>query len=205
MGDRHEADIVRLASEANEQLFPVHRIDKVTTGVVLFAKNLQVHGNLTRQFNKRTVDKRYLLITQTTELPAEGVIDLPLTSGRKGIVRVAAPRGSIQYDELKGRWHVSEDAHLSSKQLYPSLTRFATLWSDSGSSLVLVEPYTGRKQQIRIHFAWIGHPIFGDPLFDKVQLEPGWQTCLHSWQLGFNAAWREGARMEIEAAPPLAF
>ncbi len=205
VGDSHETDMAGLASEAKEQLFPVHRIDKVTTGVVLFAKNLQVHGKLTRQFNKRTVDKRYLLITKTVGLPSEGVIDLPLTSGRKGLVRVAGPRGNIQYDDQKSHWWVPLHDYLPDKKVYPSVTRFATLWSDSDFSLILAEPFTGRKQQIRIHFAWIGHPIFGDPLFGKTELGAGWQTCLHSWRLGFDAAWRDGTRMEIEGPPTLEF
>lgn len=205
IGDSYETDIVRLASEAKEQLFPVHRIDKVTTGVVLFAKNIEAHGNLTRQFNKRTVDKRYLIITKTVGLPPEGIIDLPLTTGRKGLVRIAALKESIQWDTQNSRWWVPARDHLPDKKLYPSLTRFATLWSDSEFSLVLAQPVSGRKQQLRVHFAWIGHPIFRDPLFDKTELEAGWQTCLHSWRLEFDAAWRDGTRMEIEGPPPPEF
>ena len=50
MGERHETDLVRLAAEAGEKLFPAHRIDKVTSGALLFAKELRWHGALTRQF-----------------------------------------------------------------------------------------------------------------------------------------------------------
>ena len=194
-------DLVKLAAAANEQLFPVHRIDKVTSGVVLFAKNIEAHGDLTRQFNKRTVDKRYLLITKTVGLPAAGTIDLPLTTGRKGLVRIAAPRASIVWDEQKNCWSVPASDHLTGKKIYPSLTHFATLWSNADFTLVLAQPITGRKQQLRTHFAWIGHPIFGDPLFDKTKLPEGWQTCLHSWRLSFVATWQGGKRIEIEAPP----
>ena len=57
MGERHESDLVRMAAGAGEELFPVHRIDKVTSGAVLFAKELRWHGPLTRQFATRTVGK----------------------------------------------------------------------------------------------------------------------------------------------------
>src|SRR6266566_2525481 len=91
MGERHETDLVRMAAGAGEELFPVHRIDKVTSGAVLFAKELRWHGPLTRQFATRTVGKTYLAITGPGGLPIRGVIDLPLSTGRKGRVREAAP------------------------------------------------------------------------------------------------------------------
>ena len=72
MGERHDTDLVRLAEEAGEKLYPAHRIDKVTSGVLLLAKDLAWHGDLTRQFNRRTVDKVYLAITATTGLPGPG-------------------------------------------------------------------------------------------------------------------------------------
>ncbi|MGH3624746.1 MAG: pseudouridine synthase, partial [Sciscionella sp.] len=65
MGERHETDLVRIAQEAGEGLFPVHRIDKVTSGAILFAKELRFHGDLTRQFNKRSVGKAYLVLTRS--------------------------------------------------------------------------------------------------------------------------------------------
>jgi len=199
MGERHETDIVRLATDSGERLFPVHRIDKVTTGVALLAKDLSVHGDLTRQFNKRTVDKRYLIVSENTGLPAEGMIDLPLAAGRKGTTRIAAPRESIRWDEQENRWWVSPDDHLPNNKNYPSLTLFATVWADSAASLIVAKPVTGRRHQLRVHFAWIGYPVAGDPLFDKTARETGRRTCLHSWRLGIDAGWRRDERIEIEA------
>ena len=98
MGERHDTDLVRLAEEAGEKLYPAHRIDKVTSGVLLLAKDLALHGDLTRQFNRRTVDKVYLAITATTGLPDRGTIELPLSVGRKNRVRVAANRAAIAFD-----------------------------------------------------------------------------------------------------------
>jgi tRNA pseudouridine32 synthase/23S rRNA pseudouridine746 synthase len=68
--------------------------------------------------------------------------------------------------------------------------------------LLAVCPVTGRRHQIRAHRAWIGHPIEGDPLFGKPS---GGRTLLHSWRLGFTAAWAGGARIEVVAPPGMDF
>ena len=125
MGERHETDLVRLAAAAGEELFPVHRIDKVTSGAVLFAKQLRWHGPLTRQFAGRTVGKTYLAITAPGGLPARGVIDLPLSTGRKSRVRVAAPRASIVADADRGTWSDPETEDFGHERTYPSVTAFA--------------------------------------------------------------------------------
>ena len=165
MGERHETDLVRMAAAAGEELFPVHRIDKVTSGAVLFAKQLRWHGPLTRQFAARTVGKTYLAITAPGGLPAHGVIDLPLSTGRKSRVRVAAPRASIVADADRGTWSVPESEVFGHVRTYPSVTAFATVWQDGRHALLAVRPVTGRRHQIRVHLAWIGHPVEGDPLF----------------------------------------
>jgi tRNA pseudouridine32 synthase / 23S rRNA pseudouridine746 synthase len=198
VGERHDTDIVKLAQDSGEQLFPVHRIDKVTSGLVLFAKSLAVHGGLTRQFNKRTVDKAYLVITRSVGLPRHGLIELPLSLAGNGRVRIAAPRASIRCDAVAGRWWVAQE-DLIDTRMYPSTTRFHTLWSDAEYTVLVAHPVTGRRHQIRVHLAWIGHPILGDPLFDKTAISAGRRTCLHSWRLGFDASWLAGRRVELEA------
>jgi tRNA pseudouridine32 synthase/23S rRNA pseudouridine746 synthase/23S rRNA pseudouridine1911/1915/1917 synthase len=187
-----------MAAGAGEELFPVHRIDKVTSGAVLFAKELRWHGPLTRQFATRTVGKTYLAITGPGGLPARGVIDLPLSTGRKSRVRVAAPRASIVADAAHGTWSVPESEVFGHVRTYPSVTAFATVWQDGRHTLLAVRPVTGRRHQIRVHLAWIGHPVEGDPLFGSTGAP---RTLLHSWRLAFDAAWRGGSRVQAEAAP----
>ena len=198
MGERHDTDLVRLAEEAGEKLYPAHRIDKVTSGVLLLAKDLHLHGDLTRQFNRRTVDKAYLAITATTGLPQRGTIELPLSVGRKNRVRVAANRAAITYDPDVSRWSVPPDEQFQEARTYPSATTFLTVAGDEGHTLLAVSPVTGRRHQIRVHLAWIGHPIEGDPLFAKAAAG---RTLLHSWRLGFDAAWAGGRRIQVEAPP----
>lgn len=200
MGERHGTDLVELAEEAGERLFPAHRVDKVTSGAVLFAKDVATHGGLTRQFNKRTVDKAYLVVTATAGLPDRGTVELPLSVGRKNRVRIAAAREAIRFDEAADRWWVAEDDLLDVKN-YPSTTHFRTLWSDGRHSVLVARPVTGRRHQIRVHLAWIGHPILGDPLFDKAAAAAGLRTHLHSWRLGFDASWRDGSRVDVAADP----
>jgi tRNA pseudouridine32 synthase / 23S rRNA pseudouridine746 synthase len=198
MGERHETDLVRLAEESGEKLWPAHRIDKVTSGALLLAKELALHGDLTRQFNRRTVEKVYLAITRSAGLPERGEIELPLSIGRKNRVRVAASRAAITFDESRSRWSVPADEEFEHVRTYPSVTTFARLWTDGQHTLLAVHPVTGRRHQIRVHLAWIGHPIEGDPLFAK----PGdARTLLHSWQLGFDAAWADGRRIHAQAPP----
>ena len=211
MGERHETDLVRLAADAGEKLYPAHRIDKVTSGALLLAKDLGLHGDLTRQFNRRTVDKVYLAITRSAGLPGRGVIDLPLSVGRKNRVRVAANRAAISYDPATGRWSLPPGEEFTGVRTYPSVTTFLTVAGDQWHTLLAVHPVTGRRHQIRVHLAWTGHPIEGDPLFGGAAAAPAGRapgpgrTLLHSWRLGFTAAWADGARIEVEAPPEESF
>jgi tRNA pseudouridine32 synthase/23S rRNA pseudouridine746 synthase/23S rRNA pseudouridine1911/1915/1917 synthase len=199
-GERHDTDLVRIARGAGEELIPVHRIDKVTSGVVLLARTKRAHGPLTRQFAKRTVAKAYLVITRSVGLPAQGTVELPLSVGRKNRVRVAAPREEIGFDAVSARWSVPESA--VRPRSYPSLTTFALGWHGGSHTLLTVCPSTGRRHQIRVHLAWIGHPIAGDPLFPVAAAQPpdgAVRCCLHAWRLGFDDG--SGRRVWAEAAP----
>jgi tRNA pseudouridine32 synthase / 23S rRNA pseudouridine746 synthase len=195
-GERHGTDLVRLAAEAGERLYPVHRIDKVTSGAILFARELRWHSGLTRQFARRTAGRAYLAITTPGGLPPAGTIDLPLGVGRKNRVRVAAPRASITVDG--STWSVPAAEVFGEVRHYPSVTTFSTLWQDERHALLAVRPVTGRRHQIRVHLAWIGYPVVGDPLFGAGDAT---RVLLHSWRLAFGAAWRDGARVAVEAPP----
>jgi tRNA pseudouridine32 synthase/23S rRNA pseudouridine746 synthase/23S rRNA pseudouridine1911/1915/1917 synthase len=228
MGERHDTDLVRLAEAEGEKLYPAHRIDKVTSGALLLAKDLGLHGDLTRQFNRRTVDKVYLAMTRSTGLPQRGAVELPLSVGRKNRVRVAANRAEIAFDASRSRWSVPPEEEFQQVRTYPSVTTFCRVWGDEQRTLLAVHPVTGRRHQIRVHLAWIGHPIEGDPLFDRASSNsassgpaggaaaasgaapsgaaasggPGTgRTMLHSWRLGFDAAWAGGTRIRVEAPP----
>jgi tRNA pseudouridine32 synthase / 23S rRNA pseudouridine746 synthase len=199
-GERHDTDLVRIAGDAGERLIPVHRIDKVTSGVVLLAKTTAAHGPLTRQFTMRSVQKTYLAITRSTGLPTEGTIELPLSVGRKNRVRIAAQREDIIFDSATGAWTVP--AVSVRPKAFPSLTTFTRAWQGSSNTLLVLRPSTGRRHQIRVHLAWIGHPIVGDPLFPSAESAAD-RTCLHAWRLSFDDV--DGRRVHVHTLPDREF
>jgi tRNA pseudouridine32 synthase/23S rRNA pseudouridine746 synthase/23S rRNA pseudouridine1911/1915/1917 synthase len=195
VGDNAADDLLTLARAAGEDLRPVHRIDKVTSGAILLAKSGAAHAALTRQFNARTVEKTYLCVVRPGGLPERGEIDLPLTTGRKNRVRVAGQREAIAFDAATSRWAL--EAPATGATVYPAVTRFARLWQGDDEALIAVRPLTGRRHQIRVHLAWIGHPIVGDPLFAP-KGDAGRRTLLHAWRLAFDAPDGSG-RIAVEA------
>jgi tRNA pseudouridine32 synthase/23S rRNA pseudouridine746 synthase len=201
VGERHTDDLLTLAAGAGERLLPVHRIDKVTSGAVLLAKRPSAHAELTRQFQRHSAGKTYLAVTRSSGLPERGTIELPLSVGRKNRVRVAAQRSSILADEASGRWSVPSSEVFTDTRTYPSLTTFVRVWQDQHRAVLAVRPVTGRRHQIRVHLAWIGHPIEGDPLFDSQRGSSAPRTALHAWRLAFDAPWSATARIQVEAPP----
>jgi tRNA pseudouridine32 synthase/23S rRNA pseudouridine746 synthase/23S rRNA pseudouridine1911/1915/1917 synthase len=198
-GERHDTDVVDLARAAGERLMPVHRIDKVTSGLVLLARTTAAHGPLTRQFAARTATKAYRAVVRATGLPERFTVDLPLTVGRKNTVRVAGPRDRIAFDA--GTWALPDDAVTTGKAVYPSVTHCHVLHEHGDVSLLLANPVSGRRHQIRVHLAWTGAPILGDPLFAATSGHAGSaRTYLHSWRLALDVSWECG-RAEYTAAP----
>ena len=204
MGERHDTDLVTIAASAGEKLWWVHRIDKVTSGAVLLAKTRSAHATLTRQFAKRTVDKAYLAICRPGDMPGSGAIDLPLFTASSGRIRVAAERQNIKHDSLQGTWYVEADDLLPRKS-YPSRTEYEKLWDNTETTVVLAIPVTGRRHQIRVHLAWTGHAILGDPLFTKKTDPVMPRTYLHSLRVGFFAAGRPTSWVEVNAPPLMDF
>ncbi len=130
-----------------QAIFPaalvVHRLDRDTSGVFLMALTPQAQRELGRQFEARTVEKRYVAIVHGSPREPEGVIELPL---RKDFDR--PPRHMVDLE--LGR---------------PAVTRYRVLESTGDQSRLELSPLTGRSHQLRVHLAAIGHPILGDPLY----------------------------------------
>ncbi len=140
----------------------VHRLDKGTSGVLLVALDADMQRTLTRAFQRRQV-RKYYLTWVSGRLEGEGtrVIDLPLRKGRKSRYRVAGPREHIR---ASGRGWVLAAADGAG---FVSVTRLRSLTTAPGRSLLLAQPLTGRTHQIRVHLAWVGHPILGDHLYGR--------------------------------------
>ena len=123
----------------------VHRLDLGTSGILLFARGVEVLRRLGRQFETRQVHKRYTAIVRGA-LPAQsGEIDLPLITDWEN-----RPRQRVDFALGK-----------------PALTRYTVRWFDpkSGRSQVDLKPVTGRTHQLRVHLSALGTPIVGDPFY----------------------------------------
>jgi len=137
----------------------VHRLDKETSGLMVVAKNVRSHRLLARQFHQKSVEKKYLA-------RVEGSV-----SANTGAIEASIGR----YAERK-IWDVKENAK-------PSVTKYRVLGRREDSTLLELEPITGRTNQLRIHCASIGHPIVGDIQRGGREFE---RLCLHAFFLKFR-------------------
>lgn len=150
----------RLSAEYGK-LYPVHRIDKATSGLLLVARNQALQSALTRHFTQRSARKIYLAdVHGTLSLAGTGYVDLPLRKGRKSRYRVAAQRDTIVRQGNRWLVHAAESGSAA-------LTKLRVLNRSRDRTRLLLKPLSGRTHQLRVHLAWIGHGIIGDPLYGK--------------------------------------
>jgi 23S rRNA pseudouridine1911/1915/1917 synthase len=121
----------------------VHRLDKMTSGLVLIAKNNAAHRALAGQFKQREVQKTYQLLAHGRLQEDAGEVRVPVGRDPRRRIRMKA-----------GGLHAREAA-----------TRYRVLGRYPGFTLVEASPRTGRTHQLRVHFAWLGHPLVGDTLY----------------------------------------
>ena len=157
-------DIEGIKSALPTGSFPAHRLDKDTSGVLLVAKNPETLDFLQKQFQDRTIEKKYICLVEGNIKADEGAIATLLGRAkgdkRKQKVYLVGEPGS------RGRSLGASLAPLASgagkreaKTEYRVLERF------KGYTLLEVSPKTGRKHQIRAHMTYLGHPIAGDKLY----------------------------------------
>ena len=157
------------------RLWPVHRLDRETSGVLLFARSREVCEQVRAGWSEAA--KTYLAVVEGHPGPAEGAIDQPLWEDRALYVRA-------------GRGPGAKDAR----------TRYRRLATGRGRALLEVELDTGRRHQIRVHLAWLGHPVVGDERYGR----GGPRLGLHALRLEVPHP-RSGRRLVLEAPAPPAF
>lgn len=144
---------------ANAAVIPhlVHRLDRETSGVVLIAKNSATAGELGKVWETRAVQKEYLAIVHGQVEAAQGIIDAPLGRDESSVVAIkdcVRPDGAPAQTEF-----------FVEKRFFAHQRPGDETGQGAPFSLVRLLPRTGRKHQIRIHLAHLGHPIVGDKIY----------------------------------------
>ncbi|HPO94906.1 MAG: RluA family pseudouridine synthase [Elusimicrobiales bacterium] len=144
------------------QIYIVHRLDKDTSGIMIFAKNKESHKNISFMFQNRHVDKRYLALVW-------GVCDKDFYISDSPIKEFGS-----------GRMGISDAGKIS-------VTEFNVLKRFDKFSLIEAKPLTGRRHQIRVHLYHFGYPIVGDKLYgDLLKQKQIYRMMLHSYKLSFK-------------------
>ena len=156
----------------------VHRLDQVTSGLMLMARDAGIHRALSEAFAARQVDKRYEAWVEGIVEADTGDIDLPLIANWPN-----RPRQKVDHQIGK-----------------PSHTRWRVMARDEAASRtrLALEPVTGRSHQLRVHLMEIGHPIVGDAFYGAAEAP---RVCLHASWLGL-AHPHHGELVEFSSAPP---
>lgn len=139
----------------------VHRLDMATSGVLVMALTKDAQRELNRQFQQRLTTKRYFARVAGQIQADKGSIDLPLICDWPN-----RPKQKVCYQHGKA-----------------SLTHFQVLSRQSTSSLVALEPVTGRSHQLRVHLQMLGHPIFGDKFYAGQFATAAERLLLHAAEL----------------------
>ena len=157
----------------------VHRLDRDTSGVMVFALTPHAQRHLGLQFEKRQVRKVYVARVWGELAPKSGTVDLPLAVDWPN-----RPRQKV--DHAAGR---------------PAVTDWRVVRIEDGTTRVRLYPHTGRSHQLRVHMAEIGHPILGDPFYATGPARDFPRLMLHSESLRLRHP-DGGAGMSFSAKAP---
>lgn len=155
----------------------VHRLDQVTSGLMVFARDGATHRALSDAFARREVDKTYVALVEGIVAQDEGRIELPLICDWPN-----RPRQVV--DHLNGK---------------AAITDWRVIERDvaAGCTRVALHPRTGRSHQLRVHMAELGHPIVGDTFYGAGAAP---RVCLHATRLGLVHP-ASGAYVEWQSPP----
>ena len=156
-----------------------HRLDRVTSGLLIFAKKKSTLKQLNQWFADRKIQKTYLAITSTPPKPAKGILEHYLFTDK-------AAKKALVYDHPKGGTK-------------PARLHYRTLEVNEHGALLEVKPSTGRFHQIRAQLSHIGCPILGDEKYGGPKLSPN-IIALHAWKIKLPEALNESP-IEFEMLP----
>lgn len=157
----------------------VHRLDRDTSGVIIFALTPHAQRSLSMQFEKRTTKKTYVARVQGRVSEKTGTVDLPLI--------VDWPNRPLQ-----------KVCHETGK---PAVTDWRVMKQSDAETRIRLTPKTGRSHQLRVHMLALGHPILGDPLYAPETTTEFDRLMLHSEELRINHP-ESGKGMSFRAKVP---
>ncbi len=158
----------------------VHRLDRDTSGLLLVAKTEGAHRLLAKQFHDRTVHRMYLAVVKGRMQQERGDIHLPVGRSR------------MDRQKMGVRWEIAREA----------ITQYQVRQFLDGATLVALYPITGRTHQLRVHMAYLGHPILGDQSYGGGASSLGiHRQMLHAMSLGFVHP-VTGRTLEVQAPLP---
>lgn len=145
------------------ELYPVHRLDKVTSGLLVMAKTAEANHELLAQFKQREIAKYYLAISNKKPKKKQGLIKGDMESARRGAWKLCATQNN------------------------PAITQFFSGFLAEGKRLFVVKPHTGKTHQIRVALKSLGSPILGDRLYaDALSCAGVDRVYLHAYSLAFT-------------------
>lgn len=156
-----QAGLVVLAEKlVGEKLYPVHRLDKVTSGLILLARHRQAAAELTELFAQRQIQKFYLALSTVKPQKKQGWVKGEMIPSRRGAWR------------------------LTPEMDKPAVTYFYSQgYQNAGFRAFLLKPYTGKTHQLRVALKSISAPILGDVLYGAVAAD---RVYLHAYTLCFD-------------------
>ncbi|WP_195820842.1 pseudouridine synthase [Roseobacter sp. MH60115] len=157
----------------------VHRLDRDTSGVMIFALTPHAQRHLGLQFEKRMTQKTYVARIWGVPTKKTGTVDLPLIVDWPN-----RPRQMVDFEKGK-----------------PAQTDWRVLKDEGDTARVRLHPKTGRSHQLRVHMLALGHPILGDPFYATGPARDFPRLMLHSLELRFKHP-QGGRSMKIRAAAP---
>ena len=172
-------DWIRKRGARDERLFVVHRLDRETSGLIVFAKSVAAKEHLQAQFAVRTAERLYVALAEGVMRQTEGSFVSSLVEDRALRVRIAERGGGKE-----------------------AITRYLVLERRRAVTLVELRLVTGRRAQIRAQLAEAGHPIVGDARYGS-RTDPIRRLALHATRLAFVHP--RGGRVTFESPLPAAF
>jgi len=187
--DRTQKNLYDILKGIYQNIFIVHRLDRDTSGIIIFAKNKEIHRQLSMLWEKHKVEKMYYALVHGRVSSKQGVIDKPIAPLQK-------KKGVMAVDYKKGK---------------KSKTKYRVIKAGKEYTLLEVMPQTGRTHQIRVHFASIGHPVAGDVLYNRKEAtgldsfkDKFLRLYLHAYSVKFFYA-PQGNEIKITATLPQEF